>query len=181
MLLLLLLSRVSWVQLCAPTRLHGSWVSPGKNTGAGCHFLQCMKVKSESEVAQLCPTRSDPMDCSPPGSSVHGIFQARVLEWGAIAFSFISIPESKLPTAKQGNFTAKQNKTLFFFLCGVFWKIYISWVNHKASSRLHALLGIKGSMQGCPRAAPAQRQVLRVCFLLSCLCLLAKQVTLIES
>ena len=60
----------------------------GKNTGVGCHFLlQCMKVKSESEVAQSCPTLSDPMDCSPPGSSVHGIFQARVLEWGAIAFS----------------------------------------------------------------------------------------------
>ena len=60
----------------------------GKNTGVGCHFfLQCMKVKSESEVAQLCPTLSDPMDCSPPGSSVHVIFQARVLEWGAIAFS----------------------------------------------------------------------------------------------
>ena len=64
------------------------WDSPGKNTRAGCHFLlQCMKVKSESEVAQSCPTHSDPMDCSPPGSSVHGIFQARVLEWGAIAFS----------------------------------------------------------------------------------------------
>ena len=54
----------------------------------GCHFLlQCMKVKSESEFAQSCPTLSDPMDCSPPGSFVHGIFQARVLEWGAIAFS----------------------------------------------------------------------------------------------
>ena len=46
-----------------------------------------MKVKSESEVTQLCPTPSDPMDCSPPGSSVHGIFQARVLEWGAFASS----------------------------------------------------------------------------------------------
>ena len=53
-----------------------------------CHFLlQCMKVKSESEVAQSCPTLSDPMDCSLPGSSIHGIFQAKVLEWGAIAFS----------------------------------------------------------------------------------------------
>ena len=62
--------------------------SPGKNTGVGCHFLlQCMKVKSKSEVAQLCQTLSDPMDCSLPGSSVHGIFQAGVLEWGAIAFS----------------------------------------------------------------------------------------------
>ena len=71
-----------------PTRLLRPWDSPGKNTGVGCHFfLQCMKVKSESEVPQSCPTLSDPMDCSLPGSSVHGIFQARVLEWGAIAFS----------------------------------------------------------------------------------------------
>ena len=71
-----------------PTRLPCPWDPPGKNTGVGCHFLlQCMKVKSESEVDQLCPTLSNPMDCSPPGSSVHGIFQARVLEWGAIAFS----------------------------------------------------------------------------------------------
>ena len=71
-----------------PTRPRRPWDSPGKNTGVGCHFLlQCMKVKSESEVAQSCPTLSDPMDCSLPGSSVHGIFQARVLEWVAIAFS----------------------------------------------------------------------------------------------
>ena len=71
-----------------PTRLPHPWDSPGKNTGVGCHFhLQCMKVKSESEVAQLCPTLSDLKDCSLPGSSIHGIFQARVLEWGAIAFS----------------------------------------------------------------------------------------------
>ena len=69
-----------------PTRLLCPWDSPGKNTGVGCHFLlQCMKVKSESEVAQSCPTLSNPMDCSLPGSSVCGIFQARVLEWGAIA------------------------------------------------------------------------------------------------
>ena len=71
-----------------PTRLLYPWDFPGKSTGVGCHFLlQCMKVKSESEVAQSCPTLSDPVDCSLPGSSVHGIFQARVLEWGAIAFS----------------------------------------------------------------------------------------------
>jgi len=70
-----------------PTRLPRPWDSPGKNTGVGCHFLlQCMRVKRESEVAQSCPTPSDPMDCSLPGSSIHGIFQARVLEWGAIAF-----------------------------------------------------------------------------------------------
>ena len=71
-----------------PTRLPRPWDSPGKHTGVGCHFLlQCMKVKSECEVAQSYLTLSDPMDCILPGSSVHGIFQARVLEWGAIAFS----------------------------------------------------------------------------------------------
>ena len=67
-----------------PTKLPRPWDSPGKNTGVGCHLLlQCMKVKSQSEVTQSCLTPSDPIDCSPPGSSVHGIFQARVLEWGA--------------------------------------------------------------------------------------------------
>ena len=71
-----------------PTRLPCPWDSPGKNTGVGCHFLlQCMKVKSEQEVAHSCLDSSDPMDCSLPGSSVHGIFQAKVLEWGAIAYS----------------------------------------------------------------------------------------------
>ena len=71
-----------------PTRLPRPWNPPGKNTGVGCHFLlQCMKVKSESEVTQSCLSLSDPMDHSLPGSSVHGIFQARVLEWGAIALS----------------------------------------------------------------------------------------------
>ena len=93
LLLLLLLRRFSHVRLCATpqTAAHQaspSLGSPGKNTGVGCHFLlQCIKVKSEGEVAQSCPTLSDPMDCSLPGSSIHGIFQARVLEWGAIAFS----------------------------------------------------------------------------------------------
>ena len=76
-----------WPHRRQPTRLPHPWDSPGKNTGVGCHFLlQCMEVKSESEVAQSCLTLRDPMDCSLPGS-VHGIFQARVLEWGAIAFS----------------------------------------------------------------------------------------------
>ena len=70
-----------------PTRLLRPWDSPGKNTGVGCHFLlQCMKVESESEVVHSCLTLSDPMDCSLPGSSIHGIFRATVLEWGAIAF-----------------------------------------------------------------------------------------------
>ena len=71
-----------------PTRLPRPWDSPGKNTGVGCHvLLQCMKGKSESEVAQSGPTLRDPTVCSLPGSSVHGIFQARVLEWGAIESS----------------------------------------------------------------------------------------------
>ena len=75
-----------------PTRLPCLWDSPGKNTGVGCHFLlQCMKVKSESEVAQSCPTLSDPMDCSSPGSSAHGIFQARVLELGDLISSISQV------------------------------------------------------------------------------------------
>ena len=79
-----------------PTRLPRPWDSPGKNTGVACHFLlQCMKVKGESEVAQSCPTLHDPMDCSLPGSSVHGIFQARVLEWGAIPTEVKSIETEK--------------------------------------------------------------------------------------
>ena len=88
--LLLLLRRFSRVHPVRPhrrqpTRLPRPWDSPGNNTGVGWHFLlQCMTVKRESEVTQLCPALSDPMDCSLPGSSVHGIFQARVLEWGAI-------------------------------------------------------------------------------------------------
>ena len=90
-----------------PTRLPRPWDSPGKNTGVGCRFLlQCMKVKSESEVAQLCPTVSDSMDCSPPGSSIHGIFQARVLEWVAIAFS----------TSLQGNANQNQNDVLLLHI-----------------------------------------------------------------
>ena len=109
--LLLMLSRFSLVRLCAapggrqPTRLPRPWDSPGKNTGVGCHFLlQCMKLKSESGVAQSCLTLSDPMDCSPPGSSVHGIFQARVLEWGAIALGYKCYSSSyRLQTRRHWN------------------------------------------------------------------------------
>ena len=83
--------------LCYPTdRLLHPWDSPGKNTGVGCHFLlQCMKVESESEIAQLFLTLSDPMDCSLPGSSIHGIFRATVLQWGAIAFS-LPLPTTQI-------------------------------------------------------------------------------------
>ena len=80
-----------------PTSLPRPWDSSGKNTGVGCHFLlQCMKVKSESEVTQLCLALSYPIHCSLPGSSIHGIFQARVLEWGAIAFSAVIIEPKKI-------------------------------------------------------------------------------------
>ena len=89
-----------------PTRLRHPQDSPGKNNGVGCHFLlQCMKVKSESEVAQSCPTPSDPMDCSLPGSSVHGIFQARGLEWVAIAFSDIQDVTTLMTPLSLSSFT----------------------------------------------------------------------------
>ena len=96
-----------------PTRLLHPWDSPGKNTGVGCHFLlQCMKVKSESEVAQSCRTLSDPMDCSLPGSSVHGISQARVLEWGAIAFS------------RKGALPGFKIVLIFLLICFFFFLLY---------------------------------------------------------
>ena len=100
-----------------PTRLLCPWDSPGKNTGVGCHFLlQCMKVKSESEVTHSCPTLSDPMDWSLPGSPVHGIFQARVLEWGAIAFSVLGHKAVLFPVFKGIStlFSIVAAVTLFF-------------------------------------------------------------------
>ena len=97
-----------------PTRLPRPWDSPGKNTGVGCHFLlQCMKVKSESEVSQSCPTLSNPMDCSLRGSSVHRIFQARVLEWGAIAFSTVEYyPATKMNKILSGGDGIQVNKNI---------------------------------------------------------------------
>ena len=99
-MLLLLLSHFSCVRLCvipqtAATRLPRPWDSPGKNTGVGCHFLlQCMKVKSEREVAQSCLTLSDPVDCSLPSSSIHGIFQAKY-------WSGMPLPSPKIPHASE--------------------------------------------------------------------------------
>ena len=98
-----------------PTRLPHPWGSPGKNTGVGSHFLlQCMKVKSQSEVAQSCLTLSDPVDCSPPGSSVQGIFQARVLEWGAIAFSDQKLLELFNEFGKVSQYNINIQKSLAF-------------------------------------------------------------------
>ena len=105
----------SCLTLCDPidgrqsTRLPRPWDSPGKNTGVDCHFpLQYMKVKSESEAAQLCPTLSDPMDCSLAGSSVLRIFQARVLEWGAIAFSRGHVNQPQKQYLRKVNCSATQ-------------------------------------------------------------------------
>ena len=104
-----------------PTRLPRPWDYPGNNTGVGCHFLlQCIKVKSESEVAKSCPTLSDPMDCSPPGSSVQGILQARVLEWAATAFSDLYLFQDIKP--KSTYYICPQTDHSVFFkrsFCGV--------------------------------------------------------------
>ena len=120
-----------WPHRRQPTRLCHPWDSPGKNTGVGCHFLlQCVEVRRESEVAQSYPTLCDPMDYSPPGSSIHGICQARVLEWGAITFSLNSFIS---PT----NFTSidkyiwyypcychQTTLTIYCLFCNIF---YIFW------------------------------------------------------
>ena len=117
-----------------PTRLPRPWDSPGKNTEVGCHFLlQCMKVKSESEVTQSCPTLSDPMDCSPPGSSVHGIFQARELEWGAIAFPDLHVRGSLI---------------LAHGVCQIWW-LLILWFRSYAGDLLQGSLLFPVAV--CPR------------------------------
>ena len=95
-----------------PTRLPSPWNSPGKNTGVGCHFLlQCKTVKSESEVAQSCPVLSDPMDCSPPGSSAHGIFQARTLEWVPLPSPWKIHKRQELKNAFLNNQSVKEEVT----------------------------------------------------------------------
>ena len=119
-----------WPHRRQPTRLPRPWDSPGKNTGVGCHvLLQCMKVKSESEVAQSCPTPSNLMDCSLPGSSVHGIFQARVLEWGAIAFSLST------PPVKHQNRVVPNHNTFFeIYWFSKLWEILVRCL-HICSSK----------------------------------------------
>ena len=100
-----------WPQRQQPTRLPRPWDSPGKSTRVGCHFLlQCMKVKSESEVAQSGPTLSNPMDCSPPGSSAHGVFQARALEWAPVPSPSLMLTTAKSP-----------------------WQTMLPWANHLTS------------------------------------------------
>ena len=115
----------------AATRLPHPWDSPGKNTGVGCHFLlQCVKVKSDSEVAQSCPTLSDPMDCSLPGSSIHGIFQARVLEWGAIAFSACRAYTGRIHCLSQRLLRSSQKDSYLLLISAVVFLLveYFSYV-----------------------------------------------------
>ena len=103
-----------WPQRRQPTRLPRPWDSPGKNTGVGCHFLlQCMNVKSESEVAQSYPTPSDPMDCNLPGSSIHGIFQATVLERVTIAFSQMKMYIPLWNTRRKFRFCSSHKSSAF--------------------------------------------------------------------
>ena len=113
-----------------PTRLPRPWDSSGKNTGVGCHFLlQCMKVKSESEVSQLCPTPSDPMVCSLPGSSIHGIFQARVLEWDAILQYSSGLPSPlTCCTVQQKRFKRRRRMRLIMIRCFSYYNLSrIEW------------------------------------------------------
>ena len=106
-----------------PTRLRHPWDSPGKNPGVGCHsLLQCMKVKRQSEVAQSCPTLCNPMECSLPGSSIHGIFQARVLEWVAIAFS-MRVPR----TARRSNQSILKEINPEYLLEGLMLKLKLQY------------------------------------------------------
>ena len=124
-----------WPHRRQPTRLPCPWDSPGKNTGVGCHFLlQRIKVKSERLVAQSCPTLSDPMDCSLPGSFVPGIFQARALEWGAIAFSvYVWIDWQKCNQSLQ-------EPTLAFFWGSMVQYLLIQWLENKSKEALFPVI-----------------------------------------
>ena len=106
-----------------PTKLPRPWSSPGKNTGVGCHFLlQRRKVKTESEIAQPCPTLRDPMDCSLPGSAVHGIFQARVLRWGAITFSEWVLSAGNLRTSSSFICRTSSGLCIINLPCKLWWE-----------------------------------------------------------
>ena len=135
-----------------PTRLCCPWDSQGKNTGVGCHFLlQCMKMKNESEVTQSCPTLSNPVDCSLPGSSVNGIFQARVLEWGAIAISIcmymyvcINFASNFLLSEsgrKEVNFAGYLKSNLSIFSPDI--AFHIEYVSLRQLGFLHIILAIQ--------------------------------------
>ena len=125
--------------------------------GVGCHFLlQCMKVKSESEVAQSCPTLSDPMDCSPPGSSIDGIFQARVLEWGAIAFSNIYITVCEIENLLSG-WSHSWSETFYFPLKEkIFLPPQVSLLSKTGSVQSSHSQRTEGVRRGWPESPPAE-------------------------
>ena len=135
-----------------PTRVPSPWDFSSKNTGVGCHFLlQCMKMESESEVAQSCPTLSDLVDCSLPGSSIHGIFQARVLEWGAIAFSENKSTSSCYCSASLEHYSIFWEKVFHFYLSTKYFaRILSPW--------------LLASMFGCFTGRIFFPSVLKMCF-----------------
>ena len=118
-----------------PARLSPPWDSPGENTGVGCHFLlQCVKVKSERQVAQSCQTLSEPMDCSPPGSSVHEIFQARVLEWGALPSLKLLLRPCWMLTKTRTQLSLKNTLFCVIQYC---WPTFAFSMNYGEGERLH--------------------------------------------
>ena len=145
-----------WPQRQQPTRLLCPWDSPGKNTGVGCHcLLQCMKVKSEKEVAQSCPTLSNPMDYSLPGSSTHGIFQARVLEWGAIAFSIIWGRSTYIAILTLGSCKFHSLSELCQPTTKTIWRIRDHWDQIRVSSILAAASDMRQSWSTVSNPSPA--------------------------
>ena len=152
-----------------PTRLPRPWDSPGKNTGVGCHFLlQCMKVKSESEVAQSCPTPSGPMDCSPPGPSVHGIFQARVLEWVAMepnGYQQVVMAQYCLPNIEQVTWSpgwwisSHLEGGTFIFLKDIFCYIIKKLMHLCPPKRKKSCKGWKKGCDPCSQTMFSKKQV----------------------
>ena len=144
-----------WPHRRQPTRLPYPWDSPGKNTGVRCHFLlQCTKVKSESEVAQSCLTLSNPMDCRLPGSSVHRIFQARVLEWGATALSMKR--PLVFPILLFSSISLHWSlRKAFLSLLAILWNSAFRWIY---LHYLHHTL-VSGQQQGGKTAPPINRKL----------------------
>ena len=153
-----------------PTRLCHPWDSPGKNTGVGCHFLlQCIKVKSEREIAQSCPTLRDPMDCSLPGSSVHGIFQTRVLEWVPLPY----MTTRKIIALTRQNFVGKVMFLLFHMLSRLVIAflpsskcLLISWLQSPSSMILEPPKIKSGLEKVSFHSSPKKRQCQRMLKLL---------------
>ena len=147
-----------------PTRLPRPWDSPGKNTGVGCQFLlQCMKLKNESEVIQSCPTCSNPIDHSPPGSSLHGIFQARVLEWGALPSPILAIDYSY-----QGLSLCQALQMSLHFITRQLYMVGISIVSHF----LHEKINTQRDYFLCHTAILFQtKKTFNKCLILSLKCL----------